>query len=58
MFRGKRWIKEDWLFGPMVVKSGKHDEGKAISNMLAASSRFNGDYPSANRVFRTCKKGY
>jgi len=43
-----------WAYG---CKEWKHDEGKAISNMLVVPSRFSDEFPSANKVFGMGKKG-
>ena len=42
-----------WAYG---CKEWKHDEGKAILNMLVVPSRFSGEFPSANKVFGMGKK--
>jgi len=46
--QGKTLHKGGLAFRAYGCKEWKHDEVKAISNMLAVSSRFNGKYPSAN----------
>jgi len=46
--QGKALDKGGLAFRAYGCKEWKHDEVKAILNMLAVSSSFNGKYPSAN----------